>query len=130
MAKAKTIAQRLARDPDFGEHVNPGDREGEGRQVAAGAQAEGGDGDRPEKLDRADGRERQPGDRLVETEFMAASTTPSATTTHRSPRGRAARKRQGRRQSANTAPALAMRSQATPSGAMSANSSTAKDGPR
>ena len=66
VGEGEDIAQRLARDPHFGQHVNAGDREGEGRQVAAGAQAEGGDSDRAEKLDRTHGRERQPGDRLVE----------------------------------------------------------------
>jgi hypothetical protein len=40
------------------------------------------------------------------------------------------RKCTGRRHSANTIAALAIRSQATPSGSIAANSSTAKDGPR
>jgi hypothetical protein len=48
----------------------------------------------------------------------------------RSGRVRARKKCQGRRHSAKTMAALAMRSQATPRGAIWANSRTAKEGPR
>ena len=48
----------------------------------------------------------------------------------RSAAGRPSAKRHGRRHTPKTTAALAMRSQATPSGATRANSSTAKDGPR
>ena len=63
------------------------------------------------------------------TPTAAASTTPSETTIALSRCGSAPRKRHGGH-TANTAPAVAIRSHATPDGASCANSSTAKDGPR
>jgi hypothetical protein len=61
---------------------------------------------------------------------MTASTTPKAITSRHTsgPHDRTAC--HGRRQTAKIAPALAIRSHATPSGSTRAKSSTAKDGPR
>ena len=53
-----------------------------------------------------------------------------ATTSRRPAASSAANARHGRRQSAKTSAALAIRSHATPSGSTSANRSTAKAGPR
>jgi hypothetical protein len=61
---------------------------------------------------------------------MVASTTPSATSTHRCRRSSRRTIRQGRRHAANTNAAVTIRSQATPSTLTRVNSSTASDGPR
>jgi hypothetical protein len=61
---------------------------------------------------------------------MAARTTPIAATVHRVSASSAASARQGRRQSAKTAAAVTIRSQATPSGSTIANNRTANAGPR
>ena len=62
--------------------------------------------------------------------FITASTAPRASSVRRLPRPSGRQRRHGRRQSANTAAALATRSHATPSTSSRANSSTASDGPR
>ena len=61
---------------------------------------------------------------------MAARVSPKASRSRRHGQGIAATNRHGRRHAANTTAAVTTRSQATPSGAIWANSNTANAGPR
>ena len=61
---------------------------------------------------------------------MTASTAPQLTSSRRPERSSFANARQGRRQSANTTAAEAIRSHATPSTSTRAKSRTANAGPR
>ncbi len=128
--ESKDEADGLAFKLDIGQEIDAEHGEREGGCVPWRSGTERGQPDHGEELDRRDGSERQPVDRDVETTFISAKTAPRASTTFRPSRSIPARRRQGRRQRANTAAALAIRSHATPRGSTRAKSSTAKAGPR
>jgi hypothetical protein len=59
-------AERRAGEPDVGQDEHPAHRQHKGKDVAAGVRADRGEDHGAEELDRADRRQRQPGDGEVE----------------------------------------------------------------
>ena len=117
---------RLAGDVHAREDVHARHGQGERADVARGPCAQRRERDHRQELDRRDGRERQPVDRGVEAAV------------HRREHDRpdehdavAQQRAEARgRHNAKTTAAVRIRSQATPSTATRANSSTANAGPR
>ena len=122
-------AERLPSESHVDQQVHTDHRERERGEVAQRADAERGERDHRQELDRRDRAQRQPVDGEVEADVHHREhDAERARPTPRASRVRSAR--HGLRQSAKSAPALAIRSQATPSGSTRENSSTANAGPR
>ena len=124
-------AKRLGREADVREQVDAARGDGDCRIVTRYPRAEQRKQDRADELDRRDGRERQPVDRLVEARVHGGEDAAQPGDQQEAVAvERAKHTRRGRRQSAKTSAADAIRNKATPSTSARAKSSTANDGPR
>ena len=122
--------ERLGDEEDVGEDVDAGDRNDERESVAGVPRSERGERDHRQELDRGDRPERQPLDREVEAAVHDAERGAEGEDQPPLAGVELGQPRHGLRQSAKTAAAVAIRSQATPRGSTAANSRTANAGPR
>ena len=131
IGKSIEIANGRTFKAGIGQNVDAANGKQQRADIARGAHAIGCKTDGTQKFDCPHGAKRQMGKRQIETSRSSRPVPrrvpPRSSVLQRSSK---IKNRQGRRQIANMMAAVAMRSQATPSGSTRAKSSTAKAGPR